>query len=497
MSTIWSFSSDSGSKSQSLSDKITIQVINIIEPEYDKLPITSQEDLFNKTSFIVRKVGHFGEYAILAVLVACFLLTYESISNSSKGKQKMFCITTGFDLIYAISDEIHQGFVDGRSPKVFDVCVDTVGGMSGCLFVLVIWLLIKKRKKNTMWEDNIKRVTPYVPGEQPKGENIIKLNTNECPYPPTPSVEKVIAQMDCDKYRLYPDPEANILVDAIAKYYNVNANQVFVGVGSDDVLGMAFLTCFNSDKPILFPDITYSFYDVWAQLFDIKYKMVPLDDNFEINPSDYFGENGGVIFPNPNAPTAIEMSLNKVEDIIKNNQDVVVIVDEAYIDFGTETALPLVEKYDNLLVVRTFSKSRAMAGMRVGYAIGSKKLIDAIKAVKFSYNSYTMNMPSIYAGATAIADKEYFEEIVGKIVNTRENAKVKLTELGFTFTDSKTNFLFAKHKSVAAEHIFEELKKRNIYVRYFKKPRIDNYLRITIGTDEEMEQLYKALEEIL
>lgn len=498
MYTIWGFSSDNGQESQSLSDKITIKVVYIIEPEYDELAFVKQQELFSKTSVVVRKVGHFGEYAILAVLVSCFLLTYEELIKKQKSKIWLILIATAVGMVYAITDEIHQGFVDGRSPKVFDVFVDTAGSLAGACFILVIWLLMEiKRKKKAMWENNIRRVTPYTPGEQPKGENIIKLNTNECPYPPTPSVEEVIAQMDCDKYRLYPDPEANVLVDAIAKQYGVNSDQVFVGVGSDDVLGMAFLTCFNSDKPILFPDITYSFYDVWAELFNIEYKTIPLNENFEIKKEDYFCENGGIIFPNPNAPTAIEMPLADVEDIIKNNPNVVVIVDEAYIDFGTESALPLVEKYDNLLVVRTFSKSRAMAGMRIGYAFGSKKLIDAIKAVKFSYNSYTMNMPSIYAGAAAIEDSKYFEEIVAKIVNTREQAKDRLRQLGFTFTDSKTNFLFAKHESVKAEVIFEELKKRNIYVRYFKKPRIDNYLRITIGTDEEMEQLYKALEEIL
>lgn len=347
------------------------------------------------------------------------------------------------------------------------------------------------------WEKNVRKVTPYTPGEQPKVDNVVKLNTNESPYPPSPMVEKVLKDMNKDRLRLYPDPDASELVETIADYYQVNSSQVFVGVGSDDVLGMAFLTFFNSEKPVIFPDITYSFYDVWADLFKIDYITKPLNQNFEIVKEDYFDENGGIIFPNPNAPTAVEMGLKDIEDIVKSNQDVVVIVDEAYADFGDVTALNLIGKYENLLVVRTYSKSRALAGMRIGYAIGSEKLIEALKAVKFSYNSYTMNMTSIDAGVAAMKDDVYFKEIVSKILKTREDAKIKLEELGFTFTDSKTNFLFAKHNTLRAEVIFEELKKRNIFVRYFNKPRIDNYLRITIGTDKEMDILYQVLKEIV
>ena len=348
-----------------------------------------------------------------------------------------------------------------------------------------------------MWQDNIRKVTPYTPGEQPKDKDVIKLNTNESPYPPSPMVQEVVRSVENNRNRLYPDPEAAVLTDAIAKYYNVDSNQVFVGVGSDDVIGMSFLTFFNSEKPILFPDITYSFYDVWADLFKIKYEMKPLNEEFEIVKEDYLVENGGIIFPNPNATTAVEMQLDDIEYIIKNNRDSVVIIDEAYADFGDVSVLGLVNKYENLLVVRTYSKSRALAGMRIGYAIGSKTLISALKAVKFSYNSYTMNYVSICAGAAAINDDKYFKEIVSKVINTREKAKDALKKLGFSFTDSKTNFLFATHKSVPAEEIFEELKKRKIYVRYFNKPRINNYLRITIGTDEEMEKLYEALKEIV
>jgi len=347
------------------------------------------------------------------------------------------------------------------------------------------------------WESYIRRVTPYTPGEQPDYKDMIKLNTNECPYPPAPKVAEVINNLDSDLLRLYPNPNAQILVDEIASYHKVNPKQVFVGVGSDDVLGMAFLTFFCSDKPIIFPDITYSFYEVWADLFRIPYKLIPLNESFEIMVADYSTDNGGVIFANPNAPTAIELSIDKVESIIKNNQESIVIVDEAYIDFGGNSALGLVDKYENVLVVRTFSKSRAMAGMRIGYAIGNEKLIQALLEVKFSYNSYTMNQPSLIAGVEAMRDEDYFRGTLSKIIKTRDKAVDKLAELGFSCTDSKTNFLFAKHHTVPAKEIYEYLRDKHIFVRYFNKDRIDDYLRITIGTDEEMNRLYLALEEFL
>ena len=347
------------------------------------------------------------------------------------------------------------------------------------------------------WENNIRKVEPYVPGEQPKQDNVIKLNTNENPYPPTPMVTDAAGHFNMDKLRLYPDPEAADLVGAIADYYGMNKNQVFVGVGSDDVISMCFLTFFNSDKPILFPDITYSFYSVWADLYRIPYENPKLDADFKIVPEDYYKDNGGVIFPNPNAPTALYMELDKVEDIIKHNQDVVVIIDEAYIDFGGKSALEFVNKYENVLVVQTFSKSRSMAGMRIGYAFGNEKLIKALNDVKYSFNSYTMNMTSLAYGVCAVKDKQYFEKCVNEIIKTRQYSAKKLTELGFTFPESKANFIFATHKSVPAAKIFEELKKRNIYVRYFNKPVIDNYLRITIGTKEQMDKLFEALQDIV
>ena len=347
------------------------------------------------------------------------------------------------------------------------------------------------------WEENVRKVVPYVAGEQPNRPNMIKLNTNECPYPPAPGVRKAAENMESAALRLYPDSNAQPLVDALAAYYDVKSEQVFVGVGSDDVLSMAFMTFFNSGKPILFPDITYSFYDVWAELFKIPYETCALDEAFRIRKEDYFRPNGGIIIPNPNAPTAIFEDCSVLEEIVAGNPGSVVIIDEAYVDFGAESMLPLIHKYDNLMVVQTFSKSRAMAGMRIGFAIASEKLIGYLKDVKFSYNSYTMNLPAIELGVEAVKDREYFENTVRKIIETREWTKAQLKNLGFTFTDSKSNFLFAAHEKVPAQQIFDELRKRKIYVRHWNRPRIENYLRITIGTPEQMEKLCEALEEIL
>ncbi|WP_026488833.1 histidinol-phosphate transaminase [Butyrivibrio sp. XBB1001] len=347
------------------------------------------------------------------------------------------------------------------------------------------------------WEENVRKVIPYTPGEQPKIKNIIKLNTNENPYPPAPAVEEALRNMDADAFRKYPDPGCSRLVNAIADFYKVDKDNVFVGVGSDDVLSMAFLTFFNSNKPVLFPDITYSFYDVWAQLYRIPYEQIPLKSDFTIEPSDYFRENGGIVIANPNAPTGVELSLSAIEEIVKRNPDVVVIVDEAYVDFGGESALPLIDKYDNLLVVQTFSKSRSMAGMRIGYAFGSKKLIGYLSDAKFSFNSYTMNMPSLELGALAIEDRDYFEKTRSMIIKTRERTKEELSKLGFVFADSKTNFIFAMHPDRPGKELFEYLRQHDIIVRRFDLPRISEYLRISIGTDEEMDTLISVLKEII
>ncbi|GAB6159743.1 histidinol-phosphate transaminase [Howardella ureilytica] len=350
------------------------------------------------------------------------------------------------------------------------------------------------------WKDNIRRVDPYVPGEQPKGDGIIKLNTNENPYTPALGVVnalKDLSDMNGDILRKYPDPDASVIIESIAKYHKVNRENVFVGVGSDDVLATAFLTFFNSDKPIIFPDITYSFYKVWADVYRIPYEEIPLSDDFTVNIGDYNRECGGIVIANPNAPTGVVLPLEDIETIVKNNRDVVVIIDEAYIDFGGESALKLIDKYENVLVTRTFSKSRSLAGLRLGYAMGSKELISAMLDVKFSINSYTINAPTLISASESIEDETYFRETVAKIVYTREEVIRELESRDFEVLPSSANFIFAKHKVKPAELIFEELKKRNIYVRYFKKPRIDNYLRITIGTEEEMEIFLEVIDSVI
>jgi len=347
------------------------------------------------------------------------------------------------------------------------------------------------------WMDNVRKVVPYTAGEQPNRPNMIKLNTNECPYPPAPAVEKVIKDMDTEKFRLYPNMEGRPLVDKIAEFYGVDEDMVFAGVGSDDVIANAFVTFFNSDKPIIFPEITYSFYPVWADLYGVKYVTKPLDKDFHMVKEDYYEENGGIIFPNPNAPTSVYENLEFIRDILKHNQKSVVIVDEAYIDFGGESALPLLKEFDNLLVVQTFSKSRSMAGMRIGYAIGNKELIKAMNDVKYSINSYTLNMPSIQAGCAAIEDREYFETTCQKIINTREWVKKELAGMGFEFPDSKANFIFATHKGCDITELYKFLRTKDIYVRHWDAPLIKDYLRITIGTDGQMKTLFEAINEYL
>ena len=347
------------------------------------------------------------------------------------------------------------------------------------------------------WEKNVRKVVPYVPGEQPKLLDVIKLNTNENPYPPAPGVEKVLREFDVDTLRLYPDPLVSDLVKAIADFYGLNENQVFTGVGSDDVLAMIFMTFFNSEKPLIFPDITYSFYDVWADLYKIPYERIPLNDEFKIIKEDYYRENGGIVIANPNAPTGIALPLRDIEDIVSHNKDSVVIIDEAYVDFGGESAMELTRKYENLIVVQTFSKSRASAGVRVGYAIGNKTLIKYLNDVKYSINSYTMNQMALVAGVAAIEDDEYFKDTVTRVINTRKWAFEEFVKLGFNVYESSTNFLFVSHKDKSAKEIFEYLKTKNIYVRFFNKERINNCLRVTVGTDEQMKKLFLVLGEFL
>mgnify|MGYP001077188925 CR=1 FL=1 len=347
------------------------------------------------------------------------------------------------------------------------------------------------------WEKNIRNVKPYVPGEQPADKSVIKLNTNENPYPPAPGVSRVLNNMDTDSLRLYPDPTIGLLVDEIANFYNVKSDEVFVGVGSDDVLAIAFLTFFNSDKKVLFPDITYSFYPVWCDLYRIPYESQALDEDFKIVKEDYYKDNGGIVIANPNAPTSIYEEIEVIEDIVKHNPDSVVIIDEAYIDFAGESALSLTSKYDNLLVVQTFSKSRSMAGMRIGYAMGNPKLIKALNDVKYSFNSYTMNQTAILAGVEAVKDKDYFEMVIQKILNTRKKAESSFRKLGFSFPKSGTNFFFVSHEYIPAKDLYGLLKENDIYVRYFDLPRINNYLRITIGSDEQMKVLFDFIEKYI
>lgn len=347
-----------------------------------------------------------------------------------------------------------------------------------------------------LFEKNIRKVEPYIPGEQPQ-KKVIKLNTNENPYPPAPEVVRVLESMDADRLRLYPDPAAGTLVKALADYYQVGEDQVFTGVGSDDVLAMCFLTFFNSEKPIYFPDITYSFYKVWAELYKIPYECKELNEDFRIVPSDYYEKNGGVIFPNPNAPTGLYEELDVIENIISHNRDVIVIIDEAYVDFAGRSAMELIDKYDNLIVVQTFSKARSMAGMRIGYAISNPMLIKYLNDVKYSFNSYTMNQTSLLCGVESVRDKEYFKECVHKIIDTREWAKEELRSFGFSCLNSKSNFIFAMHPKYDAKELFEALKEHDIYVRYWGSKRIEQYLRITIGTREEMETLFSFLRDYM
>ena len=347
------------------------------------------------------------------------------------------------------------------------------------------------------WADKLRKIQPYVAGEQSKNPNIIKLNANENPYPPSPKVKEVLSNFNTDNLKKYPASDALELKTALAKAYNLNENQIFMGNGSDDVLALCFQAFFCSDKPILFPDLTYSFYPVWCSLFKTPYKNIPLDENFRINPDDYKEENGGVILPNPNAPTGIYENLDFIEKILNNNTDCIVIIDEAYIDFGGESAISLLDKYENLVIVQTMSKSRSLAGLRVGYAFASAELISVLDAVKNSYNSYTMDSIAISAAAASLADNDYFKDTCNKIRNTRQKTIQALEKLGFDVVPSMANFVLATHKSVKAVDIFEKLKAQNIFVRYFKIPRIDNYLRITIGTDDEMDKLFYALKNLL
>lgn len=344
-----------------------------------------------------------------------------------------------------------------------------------------------------LWQDKIRAIEPYVPGEQPKIKNIIKLNTNESPFPPSPAVEVVLRDFDYKNLRLYPSIDCTELKQTLGSIYNVKNEEIFLGNGSDEVLALAFMTFFNSDKPVVFPDITYSFYDVWCKLFKIPYIQPALDESFRIKKEDYYPENGGCIITNPNAPTGIALPLSEIEDIIEHNMDSVVIIDEAYIDFGGASAVDLIHKYENVVVVQTYSKSRALAGIRLGYAMADKELIAAMDAVKNSFNSYTINSLTNAVGNAAAKDEAYFNSCVEKIKSAREWTVVELDKLGFKTLPSSSNFIFTTNPNIPAEKLYSYLRDNNIIVRYFNKPRIDQYMRITIGTMEQMEALVNAV----
>lgn len=348
-----------------------------------------------------------------------------------------------------------------------------------------------------LWEKNLRNIEPYVPGEQSKEKNTVKINANENPYPPSPKAVEAIKNFNCSKLRFYPDANATEFKKAIAEFYNVLPENIFIGNGSDDVLAIAFQSFFNSDKPIVYPDITYSFYPVWCRLFNIAYKNYPLTSDFRINPEDYKEANGGVVIPNPNAPTSLGEDKDFIKKIMNYNRDSVVIIDEAYVDFGGFSSVELTKKYENLLVTGTFSKSRSLAGMRIGFAIGSKKLIAVMEAVKNSYNSYTVNSVAMAAGTAAIKDKKYFNETVSKVIATRNRVTNDLKQLGFTVLDSQTNFLFATNENINIKEYFEWLKSQNVFIRWFNQPKISNYVRITIGTDEEMDIFLNKTKEYL
>lgn len=347
------------------------------------------------------------------------------------------------------------------------------------------------------WTKNLRNIEPYVPGEQSKDKDIVKINANENPYPPSPKAIEALKSFDTNKLRFYPSANSTKLKEAIAKYYKVDVSNVFVGNGSDDVLAVAFQSFFNSEKPIVYPDLTYSFYPVWCSLFGIKYKNYPVGDDFRINPEDYKEKNGGVVIPNPNAPTSLGEGLDFVEKILNYNQDSVVIIDEAYVDFGGTSSIPLINKYENLLVTGTFSKSRSLAGLRIGFAIGSKALIDVMEAVKNSYNSYTVDSLSIEMGAASIEDDEYFKSTCKKVIKTRERVTLELEKLGFDVLDSQTNFIFVTHNKHNMKSLFEYLKTQKVFIRYFSLPRIENYVRITIGTNEEMDIFLEKTKEFI
>jgi len=350
---------------------------------------------------------------------------------------------------------------------------------------------------NKFWSKRVKDTTPYTFGEQPKDKAYIKLNTNENPYPPSDNVKKAIKNYDLENLKLYPDPSCDNLTASIAENYNVGKENIFIGNGSDEVLSFVFLAFFDVGDVVMFPNITYSFYDVYADFFQVKKQLINLDENFDINLNDFYAKAKGVIFPNPNAPTGKYIEKDAIENLVKENQDKIILVDEAYIDFGGKSVTDLTKTYDNLMVIHTFSKSRSLAGMRVGFAIASEELIEALNRVKNSMNSYTLDSLALIGAKAAMEDKQHFESTRKKIINTREKAAKKLKKIGFEVLDSRANFLFISHKDLEAEALYLRLKQNGVLVRYFNKKEINKYIRLTIGTDFEMNIFFKRLEDVM
>jgi len=347
------------------------------------------------------------------------------------------------------------------------------------------------------WKELLRNVEPYVAGEQPKLENLIKLNTNENPYYPGKKVEEAILSFDSHTLPLYPNADSDELKKVLASYHGLKEEQIFIGNGSDEVLALTFLTCFNGTKPLLFPDISYSFYPVYCDLYHIPFQTIPLDQEFKINKEDYLIDNGGIIFPNPNAPTGELVSLDFIDDLLSKNQESIVVIDEAYIDFGGQTVVPLLKKYDNLLIIQTFSKFRSLAGIRLGVALGNKEIISKLYDVKNSFNSYPVDRLAQVIGKASIEDSDYVKENAQKVIKTREKTVDRLKKLGCEMTNSYANFIFVKHPQIDGEVLFKELRKQGIVVRWFNKPRINQYLRITIGTDEQMDRLVEEMKKII
>lgn len=345
------------------------------------------------------------------------------------------------------------------------------------------------------WSEAITNLQPYVPGEQPKTTNITKLNTNENPYPPSPKVLETLEHFPKEKLRLYPDPDGSVLKKALSDHFELPQDHIFVGNGSDEVLAHAFMAFFRQPKPLLMPSMTYSFYDVYCNLYDITAEHIPLSDDFRINLNEYHQDNGGIIFANPNAPTGIAVGLDEIETLLKRNTETLVLVDEAYVDFGAESACTLVKRYPNLLVVQTLSKSRSLAGMRVGFALGHPDLIAGLDRVKNSFNSYPLDMLALASATAAIEDTAYFAQTVQQIMNDRDWTTEQLEMLDFDVLPSSTNFVFARHKTASGADLMSYLRSKNILVRHFTKPGIENHLRITIGTRDEMQALITALKE--